>query len=742
MNRSRKILIASGVLCLAIFVVDIVLPRAISASFAYFFVILLSIFIPRDRPTVIAGIIASALIVIGYFITELNSDVTKVPVNRVIALSSVWLVTGFVIWHKRFSSEILKMEIMFRVLFESAAEAIIITDLKGVIFKVNNVAEDLFAYEQDELIGQTIESLVPHDQREAHKEYQHKFTTQTRSRKMAVHQDLFAIRKNGCKFPVEVSLSAVDIGGEHYTMAIITDISVRKKMVELLKNEKEKAQQYLDVAGTMFVILDSHQKVQMVNLSTCEYLEYDEDEIIGKNWFDNFLPLYDQERTKSAFDKLINQSTVEGETFENDVVTKSGKKRTILWHNKVLKKGNESIGTLSSGIDVTEQRFAEKKLKDLNIELEKRVDERSKALKESQEMYKMIARNFPNGVINVLDKDLNYIFAEGMEMYRQGITSETLIGTSFLSRVKPEIRKEIEVQLLSVFSGESVDFELKTEGRTFLIYAVGLHSSNNEVDQILMVSQNVTGLKKAEEDTLHALEKERHLNELKSRFVSMASHEFRTPLTTALNSLNLLSKYIGMPDKRERQERHIERIKASVAHLTGTLNDFLSIDKLEEGKVTIHYTHFNLTQFVEDAIEDMGGMLKSGQQIIHNHEGITEVCLDKMMLKNIFNNLLSNAVKYSPEGSKVTIETTIKDELFTVVITDQGMGISEEDQKHLFERFFRANNALEIQGTGLGLNIIKKYTEMINGEISFESTLNEGSKFTVKLPIYYHNCEN
>jgi PAS domain S-box-containing protein len=634
------------------------------------------------------------------------------------------------------------MEIMFRVLFESAAEAIIITDLKGVIFKVNNVAEDLFAYEQDELIGQTIESLVPHDQREAHKEYQHKFTTQTRSRKMAVHQDLFAIRKNGCKFPVEVSLSAVDIGGEHYTMAIITDISVRKKMVELLKNEKEKAQQYLDVAGTMFVILDSHQKVQMVNLSTCEYLEYDEDEIIGKNWFDNFLPLYDQERTKSAFDKLINQSTVEGETFENDVVTKSGKKRTILWHNKVLKKGNESIGTLSSGIDVTEQRFAEKKLKDLNIELEKRVDERSKALKESQEMYKMIARNFPNGVINVLDKDLNYIFAEGMEMYRQGITSETLIGTSFLSRVKPEIRKEIEVQLLSVFSGESVDFELKTEGRTFLIYAVGLHSSNNEVDQILMVSQNVTGLKKAEEDTLHALEKERHLNELKSRFVSMASHEFRTPLTTALNSLNLLSKYIGMPDKRERQERHIERIKASVAHLTGTLNDFLSIDKLEEGKVTIHYTHFNLTQFVEDAIEDMGGMLKSGQQIIHNHEGITEVCLDKMMLKNIFNNLLSNAVKYSPEGSKVTIETTIKDELFTVVITDQGMGISEEDQKHLFERFFRANNALEIQGTGLGLNIIKKYTEMINGEISFESTLNEGSKFTVKLPIYYHNCEN
>ena len=220
----------------------------------------------------------------------------------------------------------------------------------------------------------------------------------------------------------------------------------------------------------------------------------------------------------------------------------------------------------------------------------------------------------------------------------------------------------------------------------------------------------------------------------------MASHEFRTPLTTTLNSLNLLSKYIEIPNSEEKQEKHIARIKAAVSHLTNTLNDFLSIDKLEEGKVNIRYTHFNLTEFVEEAIEDMKGLIKPDQKIIHSHSGKTDVCLDKMMLKNIYNNLLSNAVKYSPERSTVTIDTTIQDEWFTVIIKDDGIGIPAEDQHHLFERFFRANNALEHQGTGLGLNIIKKYTEILNGDISFESRINEGSVFTVKLPIHHHHC--
>lgn len=743
MSRNRKILIISILLYLVIFTLDVVMSAGVSDGFVYIFIVLLSILTPKNRPTIVASIISSLLIVVGYFIIEWDNNNFNASINRIIALVGVWVAAGFVIWHKRYSSDLLKKETMFRVLFESAVEAIVIVNKKGTIIKSNLVAEKLFAYEAGELNGQSVESLIPHNRRKEHVSNRQKFMTQEGSRKMAEHKDIFGVKKNGDVFPLEISLSNINVDDNQYVMAIISDLSERIKYINSLMQEKEKIQQYLDIAGTMFVIIGVDQRVKMVNRTSCEYLEYDEDEIIGKNWFDNFLPLNEIERAKEAFNQVINLKQKGFKTFENKVLTKSGNTRVILWHNTTIKEGDELIGVLSSGIDVTKQRQAENKLIELNDELENRVKVRSKALKESQEMYKLIARNFPNGVINVLDKDLNYIFAEGMEMYKLGITSETLIGTSFLDRINPEVKGEIKEQLLSVFEGKSVDFEITTEGKIYMIYAVGLHSPNSTVDQILMVSQNVTGPKMAEENMLRALDKERYLNELKSRFVSIASHEFRTPLTTTLNSLNLLSKYNGTSDKSEQQERHINRIKMSVAHLTNTLNDFLSLEKLADGKIEIHCTHFNLKKFVEEAIEDLGGLLKPNQQIIHRtHKGDNEVYLDKMMLKNIFNNLLSNSVKYSPEGSEIIIDTIIKGDLLTVHVTDQGIGIPKEEQKHLFERFFRAKNALEIQGTGLGLNIIKKYTEMVNGDVSFKSTEGEGTIFTVKLPIQDHKVEN
>lgn len=248
------------------------------------------------------------------------------------------------------------------------------------------------------------------------------------------------------------------------------------------------------------------------------------------------------------------------------------------------------------------------------------------------------------------------------------------------------------------------------------------------------LDEAVKKLEASRQELSVALEKEKQLGELKSRFVTMASHEFRTPLSTILSSVSLISKY-NDPDQEEKRLKHIQRIKNSVGNLTSILNDFLSLGKLEEGKIGCSPTLFNISSFSADIISELREVTKKGQDIIYSHTGPdVQVHIDKNLTRNICLNLLSNAIKYSDEGRQIMFRTSIMNDQLTIEIEDKGMGIPESEQGHLFERFFRAGNASNIQGTGLGLNIVRKYTELMHGEVSFRSELNKGSVFTVVLP--------
>ncbi|MBK6619435.1 MAG: PAS domain-containing sensor histidine kinase [Saprospirales bacterium] len=232
-----------------------------------------------------------------------------------------------------------------------------------------------------------------------------------------------------------------------------------------------------------------------------------------------------------------------------------------------------------------------------------------------------------------------------------------------------------------------------------------------------------------------ALEKEKELSELKSRFVSMASHEFRTPLSTILSSISLLSRYTET-SQQDKRDKHINRIKSSVRNLTGILNDFLSLSKLEEGKIENLPSEFDIGELCPEVIDEIQGLLKDGQEIVH--EGLGSplfVRWDKRLVKNILFNLLSNAIKYSDEGKKIFMKERLEEDFFLIDIIDKGIGIPDADQPYLFTRFFRAANATNIQGTGLGLNIVKRYIDLVGGSITFESQLNEGTIFTVCLPL-------
>lgn len=385
----------------------------------------------------------------------------------------------------------------------------------------------------------------------------------------------------------------------------------------------------------------------------------------------------------------------------------------------------------------SEQELQESRveLEKLNDELEERVNARTKQVRESQELYQAIARNYPNGTINVLDKDLRYTFVEGKELYKLGVTSEQLMGTSYYERLPEQVRDEIKENLLKVFSGSNLSFEVAIQHNTYVLNAVPLRDENGKIKLALVVEQNITKQKKAEEGIQKALENEQNVNELKSRFVSMASHEFRTPLSTILSSVSLLEEYL-LPEHADKREKHITRIKSSIHNLTNILNDFLSLDKIEAGKLKSNPEKFDITELIKSVIDQMSSNKKNGQEVHYEHSGSSKmVNIDKQMMKNVTINLLSNAIKYSAENQLIVVASIIEKGQLKMQFEDHGVGIPEKDQRNMFERFFRAGNVTNIEGTGLGLNIVSKYVSLMHGSISFSSVENEGSVFTIEVPV-------
>src|SRR5665213_295450 len=244
------------------------------------------------------------------------------------------------------------------------------------------------------------------------------------------------------------------------------------------------------------------------------------------------------------------------------------------------------------------------------------------------------------------------------------------------------------------------------------------------------LNETMQKLESSKDELSKALSKEKDLGELKSAFVSMASHEFRTPLSTILSSASLLAKY-KLTEEQEKRDKHVQRIKSSVINLNNILNEFLSLGKIEDGKITAHKTIFDIENLIRQQVSELAEIVKQGQKVNYTHHGNTEVKLDEVLFKNILINLLSNAAKFSGENKPVFITTDVTDKLIHFCIKDEGIGISEKDQEHICEIFFRATNAINIPGTGVGLHIVAKYVEMMNGKMEIKSELEKGTEINI-----------
>jgi signal transduction histidine kinase len=242
-------------------------------------------------------------------------------------------------------------------------------------------------------------------------------------------------------------------------------------------------------------------------------------------------------------------------------------------------------------------------------------------------------------------------------------------------------------------------------------------------------------LEKSKQELNDLLDKEKELNEMKSRFVSMASHEFKTPLSTILSSASLISKYEDKESHANR-DKHVQRIKNSVEHLNGLLEEFLSLGRLETGRLAVEPAKVDLQDFLRDIIEEVKVIKKSGQRLQLFESGDTTFYTDKRLLKNILLNILSNAIKFSSDKGNIILQVKNMGNELCISVKDDGIGISEEDKQYLFNTFFRGANVTNIQGTGLGLHIVKRYIDLLNGVITLESELNTGTIISITLPAF------
>lgn len=525
----------------------------------------------------------------------------------------------------------------------------------------------------------------------------------------------------------------------------------------------------IETAVDGIITIDERGRIELANPATCQIFGYDAAEMQGQNInmlmpspyhenHDGYIHNYRETGVRKiiGIGREVQGKKKDGTIFPfwlsiSEVKLENKRLFTGIVHDLTeQKKAEYDLMLMNKNLEGLVSERTDKlsdvvnKLLSTNQQLQHEIAERKAAeqasliskdeLKRTQGLLQQIVNNYPDGSISVVDRDFKFIFTGGEAHTILGTDPKELLGKRLFPLVSNETWDAIQVCLEKVFEGDILhDFEMAemVQGYQFAIDAFPLKDENGVISRIAVFTRNISDLKKIEDELRAALTKERELGELKSRFVSMASHEFRTPLSTILSSASLSVQY-PQTEQQDKREKHFQKIKSAVTTLTGILNDFLSLSRLEEGKVELHYEDVDFGIFCLEIAEEMNPILKQGQHIFVRHPNNAVVLtMDKKLLKMVLSNLFTNASKYSDEGAEIHCVLRKEGKLLKIDIIDQGIGIPEEDKIHLFDRFFRASNAINIKGTGLGLNIVKRYVELMGGTISFKSTVGKGSTFTV-----------
>lgn len=361
------------------------------------------------------------------------------------------------------------------------------------------------------------------------------------------------------------------------------------------------------------------------------------------------------------------------------------------------------------------------------------------SLKESEEKYRRLIETMRGGlVVYDVEDRLTYVNDRACEMI--GYSRAEMLGTRPYDSPDASVAEKFKTHLFEQRTQEIAPYELYVphkDGRTvsFLVSSTALFDNHGDYNGGLMVITDITLQKQAETTLRLALEKEKELGDLKSRFISMASHEFRTPLATILALTETLITYRQRLSETQIEQR-LQRTKEQIMHLRDIMEDVLLLAQMQARRTQFNPVELNLDELCHTIIEEFQGRIDVEHRLLYQcTPGDYTIQLDPKLIRQILSNLLSNAIKYSPAEKPVEVTLALMANRCLLRVCDQGIGIPEADLPHLFEPFHRAANVGTIPGTGLGLVITKEAIELHNGAITVESQLGQGTTFTISLPL-------
>ncbi len=376
-----------------------------------------------------------------------------------------------------------------------------------------------------------------------------------------------------------------------------------------------------------------------------------------------------------------------------------------------------------------------------NAELQQHVEERTAELERTRNRVEAILNNSSDGIIltraDGAISQTNWMFDQIFqyqpdELFRHPLT--TVVHADSVETVNAALHAVAEEATVRRF-----EVVARRKDGTVFDAEMGLSlmrvTADDQRGGIVCHVRDITDRKHTEAELIRALKQERELGELKTRFISMASHEFRTPLTTILSSTDILELYIDKMNQ-DQKGKHFFKIRSSVHHMTQLLDEVLLMGKVESDQIRLNPVSLNLIDLAQQVLEEVqpqaGPDLKFDVAL---QSEVETVWLDEKLLRHMLTNLLTNAIKYSPNGGTVSFEVSCDLEHVLIRVGDQGIGIPVQDQERLFEPFHRADNVGTIPGTGLGLAITKRAVGLHGGTISFESQVGAGTTFTISIPV-------
>lgn len=608
----------------------------------------------------------------------------------------------------------------FRLLLDAAPVATIISDQTGRISLVNVQAEQLLGYHRAELAGLMVEILLPAYAHDRHVKSRTTYVAAPRVRPMGLGLDLYARCKDGSEVPVEIELSYIETRNGIMVMSFIMDITERKRIAAELEQQRSFLRNVIDVSPNMISVKDYDGRFVLVNPSVATMYNTTIDALIGKTDAD-FSHTQNEVEDFLAADRMVITS---GQMLfaEKPFTNPTGK---VHWLQTtkvpIVSADGKSKYVLGVSTDITERKEAEE------------------ALRESEGKYRSLIETMRGGLA-VLDTDFCITFVNDRFCELLGYSRAEVIGKQPMSFVDSADLPLVQMHLKRRRSAESTSYELPVRHKDghqihMLLSGSPLIDKQGNYNGSIVVATDISIQKQAEVTLRQALAKEKELGELKTRFVSMASHEFRTPLATILALVETLSAYRSRLSE-EQIEQRLAKIKAQIGHLKSIMEDVLMLARMQAQRVEFNPAMLDLDALVRSVLDEFQGQADSKHRLAYTvSAGTQEVLLDNKLMRQIISNVVSNAIKYSPEGKDVCIHLEYTDAEVILKVSDEGIGIPKADLPHLFEPFHRAANVGTISGTGLGLVITREAVELHGGTITVESQQDVGTTFLIRLPI-------